>query len=160
MAEGEIPRHTTMSLKTRIQDDMKAAMKGGDKPRLGVIRMLTAAIKQKEVDERVTLDDPAVLGVVEKLIKQRKDSVTQFQAGGRADLAAAESAEIVVLEGYLPARLPDSELDQIIVEAITAAGATTPRDMGRVMGLVKPKVAGRADLGLVSARIKAKLTGA
>ncbi|MGH8529374.1 MAG: GatB/YqeY domain-containing protein [Nevskiales bacterium] len=148
-----------MSLKLRIQEDMKAAMKSGDKARLGVIRLLAAALKQKEVDERITLDDAAVMSIVEKQIKQRKDSVTQYQAGGRSDLAAAESAEITVLEGYLPARLSDGELEQIIADSIAAAGAAGPKDMGKVMGLVKPKVAGRADMGLVSARIKAKLTG-
>ncbi len=148
-----------MSLKTRIQEDMKTAMKSGDKARLGVIRLLTAALKQKEVDERITLDDAAVMSIIEKQIKQRKDSVSQYSAGGRTDLAAAESAEITVLEGYLPARLSDGELEQIIAAAIATAGATSAKDMGKVMGLVKSQVAGRADMAAVSAKIKAKLTG-
>ena len=148
-----------MSLKARIQDDMKAAMKGGDKARLGVIRLLAAAIKQKEVDERVTLDDAAVLAIIEKQIKQRKDSVSQYQAGGRQDLADAESAEIVILEAYLPARLSEAELEQIIGDAIASTAAAGPKDMGKVMGAVKPQVAGRADMGAVSAKIKAKLSG-
>lgn len=148
-----------MSLKTRIQEDMKTAMKSGDKARLGVIRLLTAALKQKEVDERITLDDAAVMSIIEKQIKQRKDSVSQYSAGGRTDLAAAESAEITVLEGYLPARLSDGELEQIIAAAIATAGATSAKDMGKVMGLVRSQVAGRADMAAVSAKIKAKLTG-
>ncbi len=149
-----------MSLKNRIQDDMKAAMKSGDKARLGVIRLLAAAIKQKEVDERITLDDAALLAIIEKQVKQRRDSVSQFEAGGRADLAEAEKAEITVLEGYLPARLSETELEQIIADAIATTAAAGPKDMGKVMGAVKSKVAGRADMGAVSEKIKVKLGSA
>jgi uncharacterized protein YqeY len=148
-----------MSLKNRIQDDMKAAMKGGDKARLGVIRLIGSAIKQREVDERITLDDGAVMAILEKMIKQRRDSVAQFQAGGRPELAEAEQAEIAILQGYLPAALSTAELDSIVDAAVAESGASSVKDMGKVMGLVKPKVQGRADMGAVSAKIKAKLAG-
>lgn len=148
-----------MSLKEQIQNDMKSAMRGGDKARLGVIRLLLSAIKQREVDERITLDDAAVMAIIEKMIKQRRDSVTQFQAGGRQELADAETAEIAVLQGYLPAALSDAEIDAIIQSAIVESGAAGIKDMGKVMGLVKPKVQGRADMGAVSGKIKAKLAG-
>jgi uncharacterized protein YqeY len=148
-----------LSLKDQIQNDMKAAMKGGEKARLGVIRLLQSAIRQREVDERITLDDAAVLAIIEKMIKQRRDSVTQFQAGGRPELADAETAEITLLQGYLPAALSDAEVDQIIAAAITESGAASVKDMGKVMGLVKPKVQGRVDMGAVSGKIKAKLAG-
>jgi uncharacterized protein YqeY len=147
-----------MSLKERITDDMKAAMRSGEKERLGVIRMITSAIKQREVDERITLDDAQVLSVLEKMIKQRKESLVQFQAGNRQDLVDKESAEITLLQGYLPAQLSDTELDTLIQEAITATGASSIKDMGKVMGLIKGKAQGRADMGAVGAKIKARLS--
>ncbi len=146
-----------MSLKARITEDMKNAMRSGEKDRLGLIRMLQAAIKQREVDERIELDDTQVLSVIDKMIKQRRDSVTQFEAGGRADLVAKESAEIAWLTDYLPAQLSDAELDALVQDAIATTGATSMKDMGKVMGYVKPKAQGRADMGAVSARIKASL---
>jgi uncharacterized protein YqeY len=148
-----------MSLKERITEDMKAAMRAGEKERLGCIRMITAAIKQREVDERITLDDAQVLSVLEKMIKQRKESLVQFQAGGRADLVAKESAEVALITGYLPAQLSAAELDSLIGEAMSATGAQSVKDMGKVMGLVKQKAQGRADMGAVGAKIKAKLSG-
>jgi len=148
-----------MPLKAMIVDDMKAAMHARETARLSTIRLLLAAIKQREVDERIELTDADVLAVIDKMIKQRRDSVTQFEAGNRVDLAAAERAEIAVLEGYLPARLSDAEVDAVIDEAIAAAGAAGISAMGKVMAAVKPKVAGRADMSAVSARIKAKLAG-
>ena len=148
---------TAPSLKERITEDMKTAMRGGDKERLGTIRMLQAAIKQREVDERITLDDAQVLTVIEKMVKQRKESIVQFEQGGRADLAAKEKAEIEQLQAYLPAQLSDAEVDALIREAIAATGAASIKDMGKVMGAVKAKAAGRADMGAVSARIKAAL---
>jgi uncharacterized protein len=147
------------SLKERITDDMKAAMRSGEKERLGVIRMVTAAIKQREVDERISLDDAQVLSVLEKMIKQRKESVAQFQAGNRADLVAKESAEIALLQGYLPSQLSDSEIDALIADAITSTGAVSIKDMGKVMGIIKGKAQGRADMAAVGAKIKAKLGG-
>jgi hypothetical protein len=148
-----------MSLKARITDDMKAAMRSGEKDRLGLIRMLMAGIKQREVDERIELDDAQVLAVIDKMIKQRKDSVTQFEAGGRADLVAKETAEIGWLTDYLPAQLSEAEVDALVKEAIAATGAASMKDMGKVMGLVKPKAQGRTDMGALSARIKAALSG-
>ena len=148
-----------MSLKARITEDMKAAMRSGERDRLSCIRMLQAGIKQREVDERIELDDTAVLAVIDKMIKQRRESVTQFQAGNRADLVAKESAEIELLTGYLPAQLAASELDALIKEAIAATSATSMKEMGKVMGWLKPKVQGRADIGALSARIKAALGG-
>jgi uncharacterized protein YqeY len=147
-----------MALKDRITDDMKAAMKAGEKERLATIRLALAAIKQREVDERITLDDAQVLAVLDKMIKQRREAITQFQSGGRADLVAKETAEIGVLQGYLPAQLGEAELDELIAQSIAAAGATSVKDMGKVMALVKPKAQGRTDLGAVSARIKQKLS--
>jgi uncharacterized protein YqeY len=147
------------SLKERITDDMKAAMRSGEKERLGVIRMITAAIKQREVDERITLDDAQVMTVLEKMVKQRKESVVQFQAGNRADLVDRENAEIALLQGYLPKQLSESELDALIGEAIAAVGATTIKDMGKVMGIIKGKAQGQADMAVVGAKIKAKLGG-
>lgn len=146
-----------MSLKERVQSDMKSAMKAGEKDRLRVIRMVLAAIKQHEVDQRTELDDVAVLAVLNKMVKQRRDSVTQFQKGNRKDLADIEEAEIVVLETYLPEQMDDAELDALIDEAISATGASDMRDMGKVMGIVKQKAEGRADMGAVSARVKARL---
>ena len=146
-----------MSLKLRITDDMKAAMRAKETARLGTIRLLLAAIKQKEVDERIELDDAAVSSIVEKLIKQRKDSISQFQAAGRDDLVAAEQAELVVLQAYLPEQLSAAEVEAAVVAAIAESGAASARDMGKVMGLLKPRLAGRADMGQVSALIKARL---
>ncbi len=134
-------------------------MRSGEKERLGVIRMVTAAIKQREVDERVTLDDGQVLSVLEKMIKQRKESVAQFEAGNRPDLVAKETAEITLLQGYLPAPLSEAEVDALVSEAITATGAASVKDMGKVMGIIKGKAQGRADMALVGAKIKAKLGG-
>jgi uncharacterized protein YqeY len=148
-----------MSLKTRLTDDMKAAMKSGDKATLGVIRLVNAAIKQREVDERIELDDTAVLAVLEKMVKQRKDSVTQYAAAGREDLADIERAEIVVIERYLPAKLGDAEIDAAIAAAIAETGATGPADMGKLMGVLKPRLAGQADMGEVSRRVKQRLAG-
>ena len=146
-----------MSLKARITEDMKNAMRSGEKDRLGLIRMLQAGIKQREVDERIQLDDTQVLSVIDKMIKQRKDSVEQFRAGGREDLVAKESAEIAWLNEYLPAQLSDAELDTLIKDAIAATGAASMKDMGKVMGILKPKAQGRTDMGVLSARIKAAL---
>jgi len=146
-----------MSLKDRITEDMKSAMKAGDKDRLKVVRLILAAIKQVEVDTRKELDDTAVLGVLDKMVKQRRDSVEQFTKGGRADLAAIEEAEISVLDGYLPAKMDDAELDALIDEVIAATGAESVRDMGKVMGAIKSKAAGRADMGVVGSRVKARL---
>ena len=148
-----------MSLKLRITDDMKAAMRAKETARLGTIRLLLAAIKQKEVDERIELDDATVSSIVEKLIKQRKDSISQFQAAGRADLVAAEQAELVVLQAYLPEQLSAAEVEAAVAAAIVESGASSAKDMGKVMGLLKPRLAGRADMGQVSALIKARLAG-
>ena len=148
-----------MSLKARITEDMKAAMRAGEKDRLSCIRMLQAGIKQREVDERVELGDAEVLAVIEKMIRQRKESVTQFQAGNRPDLVARESAEIALLSGYLPAQLGEAELATLIREAVAATGASSMKDMGKVMAALKPKVQGRADMGALSARIKSALGG-
>ena len=148
-----------MTLKERITDDMKAAMRSGEKERLGAIRMITAAIKQREVDERIVLDDTQVLSILEKMIKQRKESVTQFLAGKRQDLADRESAEIALIQTYMPAALGDAEIETLIGAAIATSGATTIKDMGKVMALIKSQVAGRADMGAVGAKIKARLGG-
>jgi uncharacterized protein len=148
-----------MSLKQRITDDMKTAMKAGEKERLGTIRLINAAIKQKEVDERIEVDDAQVLAILEKMVKQRKDSVTQFEAAGREELAAIERAEIVVIEQYLPEKLGEAEILTAIDTAITETGASTPADMGKLMGVLKPRLAGQADMGLVSKLIKARLAG-
>ena len=148
-----------MTLKERITEDMKAAMRSGEKERLGVIRMLTAAIKQREVDERITLDDAQVIGVIEKMIKQRKESLQQFQAGNRPDLADKEAAEIALLQSYLPAALTEGEVDALIAEAVTTVGAASIKDMGKVMTLIKSRAQGRADMAVVGAKIKAKLGG-
>jgi uncharacterized protein YqeY len=147
-----------MALKDRITDDMKSALKAGNKERLGTIRLALASIKQREVDERITLDDAQVLAVLDKMIKQRREAIIQFQTGGRADLVAKETAEIAVLQGYLPAQMSEAELDELIAQSIAATGAASVKDMGKVMALVKPKAQGRADLGAVSARIKQKLS--
>jgi uncharacterized protein YqeY len=149
-----------MSLKERITQDMKDAMRSGEKERLGIIRMLQAAIKQREVDERIALDDSQVLAVIEKMIKQRKEAITQFEAGGRADLAEKEGAEIKLLQGYLPEQLSQADLEALVAAAIAETGAASVKDVGKVMGLVKTRAAGRADMGAVSALIKAKLGAA
>lgn len=146
-------------LKTRIQEDMKQALKAGDKDRLKVVRMLLAAIKQMEVDRRTELDDSGVLGVLEKMVKQRRESVSQFQAGNREDLVDIELAEIAVLETYLPAPLSEVEVDEMIATAIADTGATGIRDMGKVMAHLKSRIQGRADMGAVSAKVKAQLSG-
>ena len=146
-----------MTLKGQIRDDMKTAMKAGDKDRLKVVRLMIAAIKQVEVDQRTELDDAAVIDVLNKMVKQRRDSVTQFRDGGRDDLADAELGEIAVIEAYLPAQLSDAELDAMIGKVIADTGAATVRDMGKVMALLKPKVQGRADMGQVSALVKSRL---
>ena len=147
------------TLKERITDDMKAAMRSGEKERLGVIRMITAAIKQREVDERIVLDDTQVLSVLEKMIKQRKESLAQFQAGNRQDLVDKESREITLLQTYMPTRLSDAEVDAMIADAVAATGAASIKDMGKVMGVIKAKAQGRADMAAVGAKIKAKLGG-
>ena len=146
-----------MSLKARSTDDMKTAMRAKEMARLGTIRLLLAAIKQREVDERIELDDAAVSSIVEKLIKQRKDSISQFQVAGRDDLVAAEQAELVVLQAYLPEQLSAAEVEAAVAAAIAESGASSAKDMGKVMGLLKPRLAGRADMGQVSALIKARL---
>jgi uncharacterized protein len=148
-----------MSLKDRITEDMKTAMRAGEKERLATIRLILSAIKQREVDERITLDDNQVVAVVEKMMKQRKESIVQFEAGGRADLVAKEQAEITVLQTYLPAQLSDAEIDALITEAIASTGASSIKDMGKVVGAIKAKAQGRADMGAVSARVKQKLGG-
>ena len=146
-----------MPLKGQITEDMKSAMKAGDKDRLKVVRLMLAAIKQVEVDKRIELDDAAVLSVLDKMVKQRRDSVEQFQKGNRNDLADIELAEIAVLGDYLPEQLDDEELDAMIGEAITTSGAESIRDMGKVMGIIKSKAAGRVDMGAVGAKVKARL---
>jgi uncharacterized protein len=148
-----------MTLTEKITNDMKDALRAGDKPRLSVIRLILAAIKQREVDERITLDDTQVLAVLDKMLKQRRDSVEQFEKGNRQDLAEQERAEIKLIQTYLPSQLSESELEQLVASAIQASGASSVKDMGKVMGLLKPQVQGRADMGAVSARIKAKLGG-
>jgi hypothetical protein len=148
-----------VSLKVRITDDMKAAMRARDAPRLGTIRLLLAAMKQKEVDERVELTDTDVISIIEKMIKQRRDSITQFEAGSRKDLADAEKFEITVLAAYMPQALSEAEIAAAIAEAVQASGAKAMSDMGKVMAVIKPKLAGRADMGKVSALVKAKLAG-
>lgn len=149
-----------MTLKERITEDMKSALRSGEKDRLAAIRLILAGIKQREVDERITLDDNQVLAVLEKMVKQRKEAITQFQAGGRGDLVARESAELTLLQAYLPAQLSDTEIDGLIAQAIAATGASSIKDMGKVLGALKPLVAGRADMSAVSARVKARLGGA
>jgi hypothetical protein len=147
-----------MSLKEQITEDMKNAMRAGEKERLATIRMILAAIKQREVDERIQLDDSQVLAALEKMIKQRREAIAQFESGGRADLVAKETAEIALLQAYLPAQLSDAEIDSLIAAAIASTGAASIKDMGKVMGVVKAQAQGKADMGKVSARIKAKLS--
>ena len=146
-----------MSIKARLQDDIKSAMRARESDRLTTLRLVTAAIKQKEVDERIELDDAAVLAILEKLVKQRKDSITQFQAGGRQDLVDKEQAELLVLAAYMPERMSDSELAAAVDAAIAQAAATGPQDMGKVMAILKPQLSGRADMGQVSQLLKSRL---
>ncbi len=146
-----------MSLKLRINEDMKTAMRARDSARLAAIRLLMAAMKQKEVDERIELDDAAVIVIIEKMLKQRKDSITQYEAGKRQDLADAEKFEVEVLMAYMPQALSAAEVEAIVTAAVAESGASAPSDMGKVIALVKPKVAGRADMGEVSKLVKAKL---
>lgn len=148
-----------MSLKQRLTEDMKTAMKAGEKDRLGTIRLINAAIKQKEVDERVEMDDTLVLAILEKMMKQRKDSVSQFEAANREDLAVIERAEMAIIEQYLPAKLGEAEVLAVIDAVIAETGASGPADMGKVMGAIKPKLAGQADMGEVSKLIKQRLAG-
>jgi hypothetical protein len=147
-----------MSLKQRITDDMKAAMRAKDTARLGAIRLLLAAMKQREVDERIELSDADVIAVIEKMNKQRRDSISQYEAAGRQDLADVEKFEMGVLAAYMPQQLSDAEIASAVAETIAATGAASPQDMGKVMGVIKPKLAGRADMGKVSALIKAQLS--
>ena len=146
-----------MSLKARVTEDMKTAMKAKDAPRLSAIRLLLAAIKQREVDERIVVDDAAVIAIVDKLIKQRKDSVTAYEQAGRQDLADLESAEIAVLSAYLPQRLSAEEVQKAVDAIVAELGASGPGDMGKVMGVVKTRLAGKADMGLVSSAVKSAL---
>jgi uncharacterized protein YqeY len=146
-----------MPLREQLNDDIKNAMKARDQDKLAALRLMLAAVKQREVDERITLDDAGVIGVVEKMIKQRKDSIAQYEKAQRQDLADKEQYEISVLQSYLPQQLSTAEIDAIIAEALAATGAKSAADMGKVMGVVKPKLAGRADMGKVSAAVKAKL---
>ena len=149
-----------MSLETRIDEDWKSAMKAGDKARKDALSLLRAAIKQKRVDEKIDIDDAAVIAVIEKMLKQRRDSITQYEAANRPDLAAAERFEAEVLSSYMPQGLSAAEIEAIVAQAINESGAKTPAEMGKVIALVKPKVAGRADMGEVSRLVKAKLSGA
>ena len=146
-----------MTLRERVQEDMKSAMRSGEKERLATIRLILAAIKQREVDERITLDDVQTFSVIEKMIKQRRESIVQFEAGNRADLVAKENAELVILQAYLPTQLGDEEVDALITAAIAATGAASIKDMGKVVANVKAAAQGRADMAAVSARVKAKL---
>jgi uncharacterized protein YqeY len=148
-----------MALKDQITQHMKDAMKSGDKDRLGVIRLVLSAIKQRELDERIVLDDSQILSVLDKMLKQRRESVAQFTQGNRKDLVDKEEAEIKIIQAYMPAQLSEAELDQLVAAAVTETGAASIKDMGKVMGLLKPKVAGKADMSAVSAKIKAKLGG-
>ncbi len=154
-----IAEMNAMSLKTRIIEDMKSALKAKETARLGAIRLLLAAVKQREVDERIELDDAAIAAVIEKLVKQRKDSVTQYEAGGRQDLADAEKAEIVVLSAYLPEKMSAAEIAAAVAAAVAETGAKSPADMGKIMGVLKPRLAGKADMGEVSKQVKAALAG-
>lgn len=148
-----------MSLKQKITEDMKAAMRSGDIKRRDTIRLLQAAIKQREVDERIVLDDAAIVAVIDKMLKQRKDSITQYEAAQRMDLADKEKEEVSILTGYMPQALSDDEIAALLGEAIVASNAQGMQDMGKVMALLRPQLAGRADMGQVSALIKAKLSG-
>jgi len=147
-----------MAIKEQILEDIKTAMRAKDSSRLSTLRLVAAAIKQKEVDERISLDDAAVISVLEKMVKQRKDSISQFQAGGREDLVAIEAAELTVLSAYLPEQMSEAELLEAVAKAVADAGATGPQDMGRAMAMLKPVIAGKADMGLASKMLKARLS--
>ncbi|QIK80621.1 GatB/YqeY domain-containing protein [Lysobacter sp. HDW10] len=147
-----------MSLKQQLTEDMKAAMKGGDKPKLGVIRLINAAIKQKEVDERIELDDAAVLAVLEKMVKQRRDSISQFEAAAREDLAVIERDELAIIDTYLPAKMSEEDIAAAVDAAIAETGASSAADMGKLMGVLKPRLAGQADMSLVSKWVKQRLS--
>ncbi|MEJ2361644.1 MAG: GatB/YqeY domain-containing protein [Gammaproteobacteria bacterium] len=146
------------TLKVRIQDDVKAAMRSKDKDRLGTLRLITAAIKQKEVDERIDMDDAAIISVLEKMVKQRKDSISQYTQAGRDDLAAKEQIELELIQTYLPEQMSEAEITAVIDKAIADTGANSMKDMGKLMGIIKPQVAGKADMGLVSKLVKSKLS--
>ena len=148
---------TVVGLREQLNEDIKAAMKAREQDRLGALRLMLSAVKQREVDERITLDDTGVIGVVEKMIKQRRESIAQFEKAARQELADKEKAEIAVLEAYLPKQLSQAEVDAIVAEAIATTGAKSAADMGKVMGVVKPRLAGRADMGTVSAKVKARV---
>jgi uncharacterized protein YqeY len=148
----------SVGLRQRVESDMKTAMRAKDKERLGTIRLILAAIKQREIDERITLGDTDILAVLDKMIKQRRDSITQFEQAGRQELADKEAAEVAVIQEYLPAALGDDEVDSLIAEAMAASGASSPQDIGKIMALLKPKLQGRADMGLVSRKVKEKLS--
>lgn len=148
-----------MSLRQRLTDDMKTAMKAGEKDRLGVIRLINAAIKQREVDERIEITDAIVLAVLEKMVKQRKDSISQYESAGRTDLADVEKFEMSIIDAYLPAKMGEDELKALIAQAVSESGAVGPADMGKVMGVLKPRIAGKADMGQASALVKAALAG-
>ena len=148
-----------MALRERLNEDIKTAMKAREQEKLNALRLMLAAVKQREVDERITLDDAGVISVVEKMIKQRKDSIAQYEKATRQDLADKEKYEIGILEAFLPQQLSQAEVDAIVADAIQSTGATSAADMGKVMGVVKPKLAGRADMGKVSGLVKAKLSG-
>ncbi len=145
-------------LKSRLQEEMKSAMKSGDKKRRDIIRLIMAALKQREVDERIDLDDQQIIGILDKMLKQRRESIAQYQAGGRDDLVVVEEAEIIVIQEFLPAALSDEEIEQMVGEAMSESGASTVRDMGKVMAILKPKMQGRADMGQVSGLIKSRLS--
>jgi len=146
-------------LKSRIQEDVKDAMRARNRERLGALRLITAGIKQKEVDERISLDDNAVISVLEKMIKQRRDSHQQYEQAGREELAAQEAFEIEILQGYMPAALSESEISELVDAAIVETGASSMKDMGKIMGILKPKLQGRADMGAVSGQVKTRLSG-
>lgn len=148
-----------MSLRERVNEDVKSAMKARESERLGTLRLLTAALKQREIDERITLDDAGVVSVIERMLKQRRDSVSQYEKAGRQDLADVEKREMAILGAYLPQQLAEAEVAAIVAEAVAASGATTPSEMGKVMAIVRPRVAGRADMSKVSALVKARLAG-
>ncbi|MEK6748794.1 MAG: GatB/YqeY domain-containing protein [Pseudomonadota bacterium] len=149
---------TGANIKERILEDIKTAMRAQDKIRLGTLRLITSAIKQKEVDERIVVDDADVLAILDKMIKQRRESITQFEAGGRPELAAKESAEIAIIQEYMPQPLGDAEIERLVAAAITQTGASSIKDMGKVMGILKPQMQGRADMAVVGTKIKAKLS--
>ena len=148
----------TADLRQRVESDMKTAMRAKDKERLGTIRLILAAIKQREIDERISLSDADILAVLDKMIKQRRDSITQFEQAGRQELADKEAAEVAVIQEYLPAALSETEVEALIAEAMASSGASSPQDIGKIMALLKPRLQGRADMGAVGARIKARLS--